>query len=261
MRRLTTSLLLLTLFASSYASAAIVYRDIPDGIPTGLDFNSDGNNEFTISNDFLSGQGTYIQYTLPSNVYGISSGQWDAAAPLDSGFSIGASGNWFGFVDCTVTGNSHPTTFPLNTDKYLGFKINIGGNIYYGWARVYVTPSGTGPLGTTYLVTYKDYAYENTPNTPIAAGDNGTLGIDGHTAPDSFSVYFNPHSKTLSIESAIGINLVRIMDCSGKLLLALEPKNTASVVLDVSTMSEGVYLVQCETSDWGAGTKKILINN
>ncbi|UPT71104.1 MAG: T9SS type A sorting domain-containing protein [Flavobacterium sp. JAD_PAG50586_2] len=260
MRKLTAHLLLLTLFASSYASAAIVYRDIADGIPTGLDFNSDGTNEFTISNSVFSGPGTYLTYSLPSNVYGISSGQWDAAAALDSGFSIGASGNWFGFGDCTVTGNSHPTTFPLNTDKYLGFKISIGGNIYYGWARIYVTANGTGPLGTTYLVTYKDYAYENIPNTSILAG-SGSLGINRQQA-EQFVIYTNPVHQTLNIEGTTTdtIKKIRLMDALGKEIMS---GNTAAIVepIDISGLKEGIYLVQVVGSGLNTVTKKILVQH
>jgi len=261
MNRLFTTLLFSLLLPIISANAAIVYRDITDGIPTGLDFNADGTNEFTISNDLLSGQGTYITYSLPCNVYGISSGQWDAAAALSQGASIGASGNWFGFGDCTVTGNSHPTTFPLNMDTYLGFKINLGGTVYYGWARVYVTANGTGPMGTTYLVTYKDYAYENTPNTPILAGDQGSLGIAGMPATDGIVVYTNPFAGTLAIENKNKgtITAVKITDITGKEVLDAAPAS-ATVVLDVQGLKPGVYIVQW-AADAVRGTKKIMINH
>jgi hypothetical protein len=242
MNKIFTVTLFGLLMAITSANAAIVYRDIPDGIPTGLDFNSDGTNEFTISSSVFSGQGTYLTYSLPANVYGISSGQWDAAAALDFGFSIGASGNWFGFGDCTVTGNSHPTTFPLNTDKYLGFKINIAGSIYYGWARVYVTASGTGPLGTTYLVTYKDYAYENTPNTPITAGA-GLLNV-GSTILSKAVLYPNPTSSDLNVENpneSGAIFRYRIMDSCGKLLQ--EGESVFGEKVTASRLSSGLYFM------------------
>ncbi len=232
--------------AMPQAKAAIVYRDIPDGIPSGIDFNADGTNEFTISNDILSGQGTYITYSSPSNIYSPSSSQWDVAAALDSGFSIGPSGNWFGAVDCTVTGNSSPTSFPLNTDKYLGFKINLSGTVYYGWARVYVTTLGTGPMGTTYKVTYKDYAYENTPNTAITAGA-GILNREEHSFFPGVTLFPNPTSHHLIVDhpkeqgAAFGY---RILDSGGRLLW--EGESVFGNPVDCSMLKPGAYFISLE---------------
>ena len=52
------------------------------------------------------------------------------------------------------------------TNRYLGFKFLINGQIHYGWARMSVSK---------YLqsVTLTGYAYETTPNTNI---------IEGHTS-------------------------------------------------------------------------------
>jgi len=243
--------------AMPQAKAAIVYRDIPDGIPSGLDFNADGTNEFTISNDILSGQGTYITYSSPSNIYSPSSSQWDVAAALDSGFSIGPSGNWFGVVDCTVTGNSSPTSFPLNTDKYLGFKINLSGTVYYGWARVYVTTFGTGPMGTTYKVTYKDYAYENTPNTAITAGA-GILNLEENHFSPSIILYPNPTSHRLIVDDPKGQGTkfrYRLVDNSGRLLW--EGESVFGDPIDISPLKPGAYFITI-AQEGGLSSKSFL---
>lgn len=52
------------------------------------------------------------------------------------------------------------------SEGYLGFSYADSGESYYGWANVSVSP---------YEVTVKDFAYESTPNTAIAAGDTGSL--------------------------------------------------------------------------------------
>ncbi len=48
------------------------------------------------------------------------------------------------------------------TDKYLGFEISAGSEVEYGWIRF-----DTDACNNIVLV---DYAFENTPNTPIIAG-------------------------------------------------------------------------------------------
>lgn len=48
------------------------------------------------------------------------------------------------------------------TDKYVGLKLKVGTNTYYGWLRM-------NPVGSTSF-TIKDYAYDSTPNHKILTG-------------------------------------------------------------------------------------------
>lgn len=160
-------ILVLMLAAFGAANADVVYTDIEDGTPVGLDFNGDGAFEFEITEGM--GTGDYLMYEGNNNVYAIGNmdeGGWDEAASLDLGFSIDETGNWEGFGDCTVTGWGGATEFPFNTDAYIGLKIEISGVIYYGWVRVFVS----GSLDDL-TVTYKDFAYNDTPNAAINAGE------------------------------------------------------------------------------------------
>ena len=49
-------------------------------------------------------------------------------------------------------------------DKYLGLRIPVAGNIHYAWMRLGMSNDGTS-------VTVKEYAFRETPFTPINAGD------------------------------------------------------------------------------------------
>jgi hypothetical protein len=53
------------------------------------------------------------------------------------------------------------------TDRYLGLKFIIAGEVHYGWARLSVTNYYGGAGGEVLLTAY---AYETTPNTEIRAG-------------------------------------------------------------------------------------------
>lgn len=52
-------------------------------------------------------------------------------------------------------------------DKYVGLRVNIGGELHYGWARIDVNSF------TEFVV--KDYAIEMTPNKFIITGDTGLI--------------------------------------------------------------------------------------
>ncbi|HLN95777.1 MAG TPA: T9SS type A sorting domain-containing protein [Flavobacterium sp.] len=217
------------------ARAGIVYTDIPDGAPTGLDFNGDGVKEFTISSD-PGCVANYITYTAPSNVYSPGASSWDTAAALASGFSIGPSGNWYGFVDCTVNGFGPNTSFPLNADRYIGFRINYNGNLHYGWARVYMT-GGNG----SYSVTWKDYAYESTPAMAISAGATG-LGLPD-TSSNVFTLYPNPTSGSLFISQTGQPDTAfryAILDLNGRTVA--EGQADPGTSIPVALLPQGVYL-------------------
>ncbi len=168
--------LLLLVLASN---AQIVYTDITDGVPAGIDFNQDGTNEFTISNG-ASYTGDYIEYSgggATNNIHAIGTiaggANWDVPSCVELNFAIGESGNWAGAGDCAVNGwgSGGNPTITADQDTYIACRISFGGtDLFYGWIRISVDASKT--------VTYKDYAYNATPNTPINAGDiSGTVTL------------------------------------------------------------------------------------
>jgi hypothetical protein len=61
------------------------------------------------------------------------------------------------------------------TNRYLGFKFLIDGQVHYGWARMSVSNIHDAVL--------TGYAYETVPNTPI---------IEGHTSGPEEASYFAP---------------------------------------------------------------------
>ncbi len=63
--------------------------------------------------------------------------------------------------------------FYNKTNKFLGLKFQLNGKTYYGWARVNVKE-----VRKDFVFELVDYAYQNTPNVPIRAGE-------GIPAPDS----------------------------------------------------------------------------
>ncbi|RUA31175.1 MAG: hypothetical protein DSY76_01690, partial [Bacteroidetes bacterium] len=166
--------------------AQIVYTDIvPDGQPAGIDFNQDNTNEFDITTQNKLGDYIeYFAYGADNNIHAVGSfnggtgDSWDVPSFVAQGFVIDASNNWEGQGDAYPNGDfsaagNNPTII-ANTDQYMAVKFNLGGaNVYYGWVRVNIDAIGN--------VTYKDYAYNATPNTPINAGDMGSVSVTSIT--------------------------------------------------------------------------------
>jgi hypothetical protein len=151
------------------ADAAILFTDVPDTTitqgdgPIYINLDGVGYNEFAIAafNDSVRVNpyniGPQDSKVLTSGTYYVNSfsgGETIGPASEEAGgarFAGRVSGIYFyNFV---------------KTDGYVGLKWDIGGgNVRFGWARVDVTPDNNG------TATLFSFAYEETPNTPIAAG-------------------------------------------------------------------------------------------
>jgi len=195
MKKIIFSLLTLTLSAG--VNAQIVYTDIPDGQPVGLDFNSDATYEFDITTS--TNLGDYIEYSgTDNNIHAISAAEWDVPNFVAQGFTIDASNNWEGAGDCSTDawggGNA---TVVANTDQYMAVKFNLTGtNVYYGWVRVNINATGD--------VTYKDYAYNSTAGQTINAGDMGAVLVSGITITGQGGVStITTQSGTLQMSASV----------------------------------------------------------
>lgn len=179
-RMLTYGSMATAIGASSNVSAAVVYTDIvPDHVGGGnsqymLDVNNDGTNDFAFNGYswFYSGYyGTYqsnsfrLQPLAGSN--GWQQGGYYGGPGVLSSSNMISAGQSFGTYSGALNyswGYGCYGGWCSQTDKFIGLRFNIGGNTHYGWVRLDVS-------GNSWVI--KDYAYEDTPNTPIMAGNVG----------------------------------------------------------------------------------------
>lgn len=251
-------------FLFSNVNGQIVYTDIPDGIPAGIDFNSDGNNEFDI--DYLFAyEGvylTYYDYGLDNNVHAIGSfpgGNWDVPACVAAGFTVDETNNWEGMGDCIIVGlEGNNPTLTSGQDQYLAVKFNFtgapeGSDFYYGWIRFSWTDD---------IITYKDYAYNATPNTPINTGDKGsTTGINDFVQNNKFVIYPNPAKNTINVNNTSDVKVtdIKIMDVTGKEVKSISVSNSSNQAVDISDLTAGVYVINIFNSDVKIAQNKIIV--
>ena len=254
MKKTNLLLTLLIVLFTINTNAQIIYTDITDGVPLGIDFNSDGTMEF----DLLTGTnpGDYIDYTAhgtDNNIHAIGTldtSDWDTPDCVDAGFTIDASNQWEGAGDCSVdawgVGNS---TITFNQDEYLCVRFNLGGSdIYYGWIRFSMNNSG--------IMTYKDYAYNSTPNTPINASDQ-TLGIYNFTVNKNIKLYPNPTENILliNVKDNLNISKIEILNLLGKKIYI---SNTNLHTVNTSEFKSGLYYVNIYDNEKRVYTHKMI---
>ena len=271
LKKLSAFIVTAMMFSTS-VNAQIVYTDVnPDTTIAGLTYYLDLNNDGTIDDSIsrfssrashgichesrvsisaLDGNAVASStYPLAMNLYDtISSGlTWSASGNLrevrsagDVGCPSDTSGNWTNSID-----------------HYLGLKLIVGTDTYYGWGRMQIT---VFPFTTSCII--KDYAYNSTPNQFILAGDTGlgTTGIFENIASLSINLFPNPSTNQLTIALRSNNRKVEvtIADITGKIIYSTTASETQKIEVNTKDFAKGIYVVQIQTGEF-IGTKKFVV--
>ncbi len=108
--------------------------------------------------------------------------------------------------------------------------------------------------GSTWTMSYNtsvtlNAVYFTSPHTGYAVGENGTIykyssstGISEVSSSPLISIYPNPVTNTLTIETATAQGIYQLQDITGKVLLSGSVTAT-KLNLDISALSKGIYLL------------------
>lgn len=227
------------------ANGQIIYTDIADTGPLNqtysLDLDGAGTFDFYIRH---AGSTNYNQILdiLPeaggNAIIGGASGYKYFPFALSAGYLISSgNSNW----------NSNYQYHKLNSlqcynfisswcygvfDKYLGLRFEIGSDTHYGWARLDVDPASINWL-------IKDYAYEQTRDTPIMAGA-GSLGLDDDLISKVKIVALN---KSIALSNLPESVSYKLFSMTGQTIL--NGQIAAHVhVIEAETLANGVYIIE-----------------
>ena len=247
----TLSIALISFILSENVNASIVYTDvIPDLTSTG-NFTQDIDLDNNVAPDFrMTGAqaGNFSFNIMQAGQIGtnnlvLSDGAGNASA-LALNTVIGPSSTtWYqmnasNLIMITVTNSVGTGTWAGATDMYLGLEFMINTNTHYGWARFTFAQN-------TNTVIFKDYAYDNTPNTPILAGATFTAIADFSTAEKMISkIYPNPASSIITIDLKNPVEKANfiISDIFGNTVKQIEvAENTSAIKIDLTDMAAGIY--------------------
>ncbi|MEO5569452.1 MAG: T9SS type A sorting domain-containing protein [Bacteroidia bacterium] len=283
LRKLITFLILNSSFCV-YSVAQIVYTNVlPDdsifcpGCPSypcssmcdpdiNIDLNNDGFNDFStnisigwnnifdctgspgvdwyhgiystplVSNAIASTGASYIQEFNFSDTIG-SQLSWVQFSPLliksfhyqASICSLYVAGNWTG------TG-------------FIGLKLNVGNQQYYGWARVYADPGNAFYLSSLFIL--YDYAYNSVPNQFILAGDtgNGPAGLIENSISSNFSVYSSNKKIIIQLNNTdFDFGNIDIYNIIGQKIKKINITNKITQI--VMNENKGIYVVVVQTNN------------
>lgn len=244
----------ITMAGSSKLNAQIAYVDIPDGIPSFIDFNSDGNPEFNInpSGSLISNH----NYSPGNNYHVISESSWDFVNFVAAGFTIDSSCRWYAIGEATLdgygTGNS--TRPAPGAEAYIAVRFNLtgmGDDIYYGWIRVAFTKTG--------LYEYKEFAYNTVPGSAIQAGTKNTLSIN-EVKLTKLNLYPNPVKENLYFtdmgNTEQKFRTYTIFNLTGQIIIKGE---IAGNSINLSSLVPGAYLISFIDEEGNKSETKKLI--
>jgi hypothetical protein len=192
------------------AEAEVVYTPVSVTFKAGtsyfLDINNDGTPDFELkdtASQFMAGLTVHPWANGSPVSNGVEIGQGSLGPlALNHGAPIGPGRNFYGCLSCSygqpLAGANQAEDFGhwVNvTGRYLGIRFSVGGETYYGWARMNVEIQGLSVIG---ILT--GYAYENVANHPIRAGqtlDNAEEAGSESSTPASRAPSEKPISQNL----------------------------------------------------------------
>lgn len=262
------SMAAVAVMAAQPAVGSVQYTDIdPDTTYTGatgdylLDLNNDGTDDFNLQ--FTVGTDSRSVRILPSvgnEVLGSLAGSWfypfalNINDPIDAtqtAWNGTANGGYLTMAWIYTTGGSYGNWFGAS-DKYLGLRFSVGGNTHYGWCRLTIDATCT-------LMTVKDYAYDDSPNTGIAAGDDGTVGINDPFLPETIDIF--AYNKVLTVDlKDVELNQAQLslVSVNGQQVLN-SPLNNVRSEFSLATLKRGIYLATIRSEE-GVLTRRIYID-
>tara|TARA_R100000935_G_scaffold18503_1_gene35783 strand:+ start:2024 stop:2842 length:819 start_codon:yes stop_codon:yes gene_type:complete len=229
------------------ASGQVVYTDVdPDAVldladTFSIDFVGDATERVQISNpDGLAGGRAALAFPSAGGAFvGFTSGGFEYPSLLADGDVIdgttlttdGVRGD-LNYYGCAYSNSQWCDDI---TDGYLGVKFTFDGNTHYGWVRMDTDVGGDD------LITVKGYAFESTPDTPIAAGDEGEIiGVQDQLFAN-FDFFVN--NEQLNLSAANAMDQVTVYTILGQQVADQKLSGTNETV-NISALSTGVYVAK-----------------
>jgi hypothetical protein len=240
------------------ADGQIVYTDVTDTTVSGdganydLDLNNDGTSDFSFN--ITSGAGVkLLGEALNDNaIAGTAASPYLYPYAMDANDVIGPDLQWNGGGTQTMASSGYFQNPYGNwfgeTDKYLGLRLDMAGDNHYGWARLDVSDDGK-------TLTVKDYAYEATAETEIAAGATGTIGINS-PAENAINVFTMEHQIYVQLNKGFN-GLITVSNLVGQQIKAAEITGSMTT-MNLNDQPAGVYLVTVD-QDGALFTKKVTL--
>ena len=257
------ALLLLLFFVTVHVSYAqrVVYNELAQDVVFEIPAESNKDLLFDIDEDNADDM-QFVSFNFPSfGIWNLGVAQIDSNNPkveilINTNVPKSQIGDYYASQlsindevsssasfsnDYPQIGDIYYVNFNGQTDKYLGFRMNVGASDFkYGWMAIDF--SGDGDLSFT----IKEYAYQDQLNTAIDAGQTVGVGIK-HVGVevDRFGVYPNPVKNHVNIKATEGakVDQLRIYSVQGKLITEVY-QPALPLTIETTDWDQGAYLIE-----------------
>jgi len=221
MKKTLLSIFAICVALNSFATIHFFYGHSINNSTYHIDLNNDGITDF----DFVQAGTTDSVICYSGAEIEVSSG---VPAMYNNGGSIGSL-PWAG-------GRYSLADFAGQGQKYVGLRVTVGANKYYGWASISVDAALT-------QMDMHSWAYSDVANSPIMAGETAienTVAIN-----PTFSIKPNPVQDVLVVSVTAKENhdaIIQICDMNGR-VVKQENTNTKTTEVSVADLNSGIYVV------------------
>jgi len=139
------------------------------------------------------------------------------------------------------------------SDKYLGLRLDDGGDSYYGWARRDVEDNN-------HEFTIKDYAVQGTADVAIEAGQTGTAVHNVIQSSELTAYSFNNTISVVVKDLKTTGASVKVYNMSGQVVYT-NNLDMNGMTITLSNAATGNYTLQVVTDEDGVYTKQLYIQN
>lgn len=275
----TYSALAGALVTAGAAKAGIVYTDVdPDVVLTkgdsyNLDLNADNSVDFTFSLTSLIYSFYGFSVPVDAALVGPVAGNGFIASStsylgnkfylgisLAQGDTIDANGAWVNApMGALAAKGGIQGIYSLSggnflnvTDKYLALQFKIGANTHYGWVRL----DGGAAVSS---ITIKDYAYNDTPNESLKAGQTAS-SIKEFSALKNVSAYSFQNKININFSNgSLPKGTVSILNALGQNVYSTNV-SSAQNQITIDEPAGNFYIVSLQTEE-GIYTKKVFLKN
>jgi hypothetical protein len=174
---------------------------------------------------------------------------------LSLGTTVGGS---FPITDATISGvTGLPASFTYSSNPTNGM-ILPGANACLIIAGTPQSGSaGSYTVGVGFNVNIPGFPTTQTLNFGLQIDPSGTTNVKSITAASNFVIAPNPATNELFVASASHFGKVVIIDALGKTVLTHDANYAAQTIINVSSLSKGVYFLQINDGN-NTVTKKFI---
>jgi hypothetical protein len=233
------------LLVNQEVNAQIQYHDFdPDIVISNerfmLDLNMDAVDDFQLVDTNIVSYNMWI-----GGIYGMSSNSMQG--DITSGFNypfklqfgdpIDATQSWvnnWGSMTIVTSGTSPYSSHWINgvNDGYMGLRIHVGGQTYYGWARMDLPATGDS-------IILKDMAYNTISFEGLGAGEMPVSVAENELSGFTFHLSGNQITVQTAVENKYQF---RLMSVEGKII---HSENTSGTFLySGQQLPAGIYLLE-----------------